>query len=206
VLDFGAGRGEWYEDDPVRYRRELQNFRGRCEHVEGCDIDDIVLQNPTVDSAAVFRPGEPLPYPDEAFDLIISRYVFEHVADPEWASSELRRILKPGGWICAVTPNKFGYVALAARLVPNRLHAFVLKKIQPHRKEKDVFPTVYLLNTPKAIRRNFGSWADVAYYRDSAVPSYHFGKPIVFRILQFVHWILPSFFGTGFFIFIRKRV
>jgi 2-polyprenyl-3-methyl-5-hydroxy-6-metoxy-1,4-benzoquinol methylase len=47
--------------------------------------------------------------------------VFEHIEDPEWLARELLRIVKPGGLIAAFTPNKFGYFAVAARMVPNRL-------------------------------------------------------------------------------------
>lgn len=205
VLDFGAGRGEWFQDDPVLYRRHLQNFRGRCTHVDGCDVDPAVLDNPTLDRALTFEPGGPLPYEDGRFDLVVSRYVFEHLPDPEWAARELLRVTRPGGWICAVTPNRFGYVALLSSLVPNRLHASVLKSVQPDRKSIDVFPTVYRLNTPAAVRRHFGAQADVHYYRESAVPSYHFCKPLIFRGLQFLHWLLPSFLGTGLYLFMRKR-
>ena len=205
VLDYGAGRGEWFHDDPVLYRRRLQNFRGRCAFVDGCDLDEAVLDNPTLDRGMVIKPGEPLPYEDDRFDLVVSRYVFEHVQDPEWTAAELLRVTRPGGWICAVTPNKLGYVALGSRLVPNRLHARLLRAIQPTRKEQDVFPTAYKLNTPAAIRRHFGAQADVYYYRDSAVPSYHLGKPLVFRGLQLLHRLLPPALGTGLFLFIRKR-
>lgn len=205
VLDFGAGRGEWFYDDPVRYRRLLQDFRGTCAHVDGCDVDPAVLGNPALHEAKVFTPGAALPYEDDRFDLIVSRYVFEHIEDPSWAASELLRITKPGGWICAATPNKYGYVALASRLMPNRLHATLLRRIQPHRKEADVFPTVYRLNTPSAIRHHFGHAADIFYYRDSAVPSYHFGNAIMFRLLQTLHRFLPTALGTGFYIFIRRR-
>ena len=46
VLDFGAGRGEHILDDVIEYRRRLCNLRGRCAHVEGCDVDEVVLTNP----------------------------------------------------------------------------------------------------------------------------------------------------------------
>lgn len=149
VLDFGAGRGEWYEDDPCHYRRWIQNFRGRCAHVDGCDVDLSVLENRTLDAAALLMPGAPLPYEDNRFDIVVSRYVFEHITNPTDVARELLRVTKPGGWICAITPNKWGYVAIAARMVPNQLHGAFLKFIQPHRKEEDVFPTAYRLNTPR---------------------------------------------------------
>jgi hypothetical protein len=76
--------------------------------------------------------------------------MFEHIEDPEWLARELLRIVKPRGLITAFTPNKFGYFAVAARMVPNRLHVGALSKIQPGRKAEDVFPTHYRLNTAAA--------------------------------------------------------
>jgi SAM-dependent methyltransferase len=205
LLDFGAGRGEFMDTDPSTYRVWLQNFRGRCAHVDGCDPDPVVLENPTLDAAAVVETGKPLPYPENRFDLIVSRYVFEHVDDPEWAARELLRVLKPGGWICAMTPNKWGYVALASRLIPNRLHARALSRVQPGRPSKDVFPTVYRLNRPSAIRRYFGHSADIYHYSTSAVPSYHFGSLPLMRLQQLLHRLTPPLFDVGLRFFIRKR-
>jgi SAM-dependent methyltransferase len=205
VLDFGAGRGEFMDADPSNYRVWLQNFRGRCSHVDGCDPDPVVLENPTLDTAAVIQIGQPLPYDDNRFDLIVSRYVFEHVADPRWAAKELLRVVKPGGWICAMTPNKWGYVALASRLVPNRMHSSALSRVQPGREAKDVFPTQYLLNRPADVRRHFGHAADVYHYSTSAVPSYHFDSLALMRLLQLVHRLTPPIFDVGLRFFIRKR-
>lgn len=205
VLDFGAGRGEFMDNDPSLYRRWLQNFRGRCAHVDGCDVDPVVTANPTLDAAAVIEPDAPLPYANDRFDLVVSRYVFEHLADPAWAARELLRVTRPGGWICAMTPNKWGYVALAARLVPNRHHARTLRKLQPGRKEMDVFPTVYRLNRPSAVRRHFGHAADVYHYSTSAVPSYNFGSAFLFWLLCIVHRLTPRAFDVGLRFFIHKR-
>jgi SAM-dependent methyltransferase len=205
LLDFGAGRGEFHFDEPVRYRRLLQEFRGRVAHVDGCDIDPAVLDNPTLDEAKLFSPGESLPYEDERFDIIVSRYVFEHIQNPDWAARELLRITKPGGWICAVTPNKWGYIALGARLMPNRLHRLLLRKLQPHRRDEDVFPTVYRLNRPRDVKRHFGAQADIYHYTNSAVPSYHFGNIAMFRILLLVHRLLPPALDLSLAFFIRKK-
>lgn len=205
VLDFGAGRGEFLETDPSSYRRWLQNFRGRCGHVDGCDPDPVVLTNPTLDAAAVIEMGKPLPYEDGRFDLIVARYVFEHVTDPEWVAQELLRVLKPGGWICVMTPNKWGYVALAAMLVPGRLHARALSRVQPGRPAEDVFPTAYRLNRPADIRRYFGQNADVYHYSTSGVPTYHLGSIVLFRLQQLLHRLTPPFLDVGLRFFIRKH-
>jgi SAM-dependent methyltransferase len=206
ILDFGAGRGECVETDPSAYRVWLQNFRGRCAHVDGCDLDPIVLQNPTLDAATIIESGKPLPYPDNRFDLIVSRYVFEHISDPQWAAAELIRVLKPGGWICAMTPNKWSYVAIAAMILPNRMHTRAVSLIQRGRPSKDVFPTKYKLNRPSSVRRYFGKSAEIYHYSTSAVPSYHFGNIVIMRFLQLVHRVTPPIFAVGLRFFIQKRV
>jgi SAM-dependent methyltransferase len=205
LLDFGAGRGEFMETDPSSYRRFLQNFRGRCAHVDGCDPDAAVLENPTLDTAKVIEDRNQLPYEDGRFDIIVARYVFEHIDSPEWAAKELLRVLKPGGWLCAMTPNRWGYVALASRLIPNRLHAGALSKIQPSRLERDVFPTVYKLNRPSAVRRWFGGSADIFWYSTSGVPSYHYGSKTLFNVFRLIHRLTPPMLDTGLRFFIRKH-
>lgn len=155
VLDFGAGRGWAVVDDPNRLRRRLANLKGACARVVGIDVDPAVRANPGLDEAVVIEPGDPLPFGSASFDLIVSDHVFEHLDDPVATASELDRVLKPAGWICARTPNRSGYIAIGARLVPNGLHARVLRRLQPGRQALDVFPTRYRLNTRAALRRHF---------------------------------------------------
>jgi SAM-dependent methyltransferase len=205
VLDFGAGRGEALVDDEVDYRRQLSNLQGRCAHLEGCDIDDVVLQNPFLDHAEVIRPGQPLPYSDERFDLIVARSVFEHIEHPEVTAAELLRVTKPGGLIAAVTPNKYGYIALAARLVPNDRHVEALAAIQPDRKPEDIFPTYYRVNTPTALKKVFGHAADVFVVHISSEPAYHFGHPLVYRVTKVLHKHLPTRLQPVLHVYIRKR-
>jgi SAM-dependent methyltransferase len=204
VLDFGAGRGEHILDNAIEYRRRLFNLRGRCAHVEGCDVDEVVLTNPFVDHAAVIEPGSPLPYPDNSFDIIYARSVFEHIDDPDLVAHELVRVVKPGGLIAALTPNKLGYIALAATMVPNRLHVRALSHIQPTRKSVDVFPTVYRLNTPRALRRAFGPHVDIHSVYVSGEPAYHFGSPLLYRIAKRLHKHLPDRLQPLLIVYIRK--
>lgn len=49
------------------------------------------------DADYVIEPGAPLPFSDDEFDLVISRFVLEHVADLERLLTEICRVLKPGG-------------------------------------------------------------------------------------------------------------
>lgn len=44
-------------------------------------------------------------YPDRYFDLVVIYHVIEHVADPLALLKEIRRILKPDGWLILGTPD-----------------------------------------------------------------------------------------------------
>ncbi|HSV56445.1 MAG TPA: class I SAM-dependent methyltransferase [Magnetospirillaceae bacterium] len=52
-------------------------------------------------------------YPDGRFDFVHSSHLLEHVPEPGDLLKEIHRILKPGGYCAAVTPNRAG---LQARL------------------------------------------------------------------------------------------
>lgn len=206
VLDFGAGRGGGVSEDTCHYRRRLRMIRGQVAKVVACDVDEAVLSNPGVDEAVVIVPDAPLPFPDASFDLIVSDFVFEHIADPKMVSEELRRVLKPGGWLCARTPNRYGLVSLATRLLPNRLHALLLRRVQPDRDEVDVFPTVFRLNSQRALTRWFPPDVfDHCSYRYEPEPSYFFGRRWLLVLLLFINRLLPALMKTNFFIFLRRR-
>lgn len=205
VLDYGAGRGAYIDGDRSPYRRALKILRGRVAEVVGCDIDAAVRDNPYLDRADVIRPGEPLPYEDGSFDLVIANWVFEHVERPEEVARELLRITKPGGWIAAATANRWGYVALIASLVPNRRHAAIRNRISPDVHVEDVFPTRYRMNTRARLRALFGRQAHLTVYTRSGEPAYHFNNAFIYRLAKLLHGALPSALATGLYMFARKR-
>jgi SAM-dependent methyltransferase len=204
VLDYGAGRGLIIEEDISPYRKDLKTLKGKVKRVVGCDVDPAILTNPYLDEAHVIELGRPLPFEDGHFDMVLSTYVFEHVTEPNFVADELMRVTKPGGWIVAVTPNKFGYVALAAMLVKNKLHVPVLKFIQPERKDIDTFPTFYKMNTKSAIRDLFKSASRIVIYPKFAEPTYHFNNYVVYWAFKLLHKLLPDGLGVSYFIFIQK--
>lgn len=203
VLDFGAGRGAWFHDDASRYRRELRDLRTAGAHVVAADIDETVRDNQSSDEQRVLEPGVPLPFADGEFDLVVADFVFEHLEYPGPVCAELRRVTRSGGWICARTANRWGYVTLASAMVPNSRHRQALRSIQPtSRKDVDIFPTAYRLNSMAQVREHFPG-CEVHHYYHSGEPAYHFDKVWVYRLLQALHKLLPDALQTGIAFFIR---
>ncbi len=155
VLNVGCGRGASAED-PDAQRRELQDLRTVAREVIGIDVDPAAAVNPTVGQFRLIE-SERWPVADAAFDLCFADWVLEHVSSPHAFFSEVSRVLKPGGMFFARTPNRYGYLALFACLIPNRWHAAVLRRVAPSRQEQDVFPTLYRCNTGRCLRRALSS-------------------------------------------------
>jgi SAM-dependent methyltransferase len=53
----------------------------------------------------VTEAEEPYPLPDESFDLIVAIAVLEHVTNVRLFASEVKRMLKPGGYFYAIIHN-----------------------------------------------------------------------------------------------------
>lgn len=205
LLNLGAGRGRAVLTDASPYRRKIQTLRGRVKKVIGIDIDDAVLSNPDVDEAHVIDPFGTWPLADASVDIILCDHVLEHVAEPAEFVREIKRVLKPGGWFCARTPVKWGYIGLGARLIPNSLHVALLKWLQPSRKAEDVFPVTYLMNSRAALTRHFDArnWKNCTY-GFNGVPSYHANNIVLFRLIQLWGWLMPRDLSAKLHVFIQK--
>lgn len=205
VLDLGAGRGQWAVDPMPATSRRLRGLRGRVAEVVGVDPDEVVLENPALDRAEVVPLGAPLPFEDGSFDLVIADHVLEHVdaADAAGFVSEVTRVLSPGGWFAARTPNKWGMIGIGARLVPNSWHVRALRRLQPTRKAEDVFPTRYAMNTRRALRRLF-TGHDVFVYAHTSEPTYFGSSPLAWRLGALLGRLTPPPLAPTLMIFVRR--
>jgi SAM-dependent methyltransferase len=206
VLDIGCGRGRGTED-PVLVRRRLRTLKGRCRRVIGIDTDPAAARNPGVDEFRSLSPsGGPWPVDDASIDLAVCVSVLEHVADPEHLFAECRRVLKFGGYLCLRTSNALSYSGLAARMIPNRYHPAIIRRIyETPRQEEDVFPTLHRCNTVfrvrQALRRN--GLEGCVYGYQSQPSSLAFSR--VFYALGIVHQHLaPGFLKPTIFAFARR--
>jgi len=117
VLDLGAGAGI----------ASHMNFRGIAAEVCGVDPDPRVLDNPFLDEG-IAGSGEAVPYPDSRFDIVFANNVLEHIADPVRVFKEVHRVLKPGGWFLAKTPNRYHYVSMIGRITPHWFHTLIARQ------------------------------------------------------------------------------
>jgi SAM-dependent methyltransferase len=205
ILDFGAGRGAGAED-PVPYRRELRSLRGKVKWVIGVDVDPVVLENPLLDEAHVLSENQ-IPLGESSVDLVLADYVFEHLENPVPTSREIARILKPGGWVCARTPNRWGYIGLGSALIPGSLQTRVVSKVQGSaRQREDIFPTRYRLNSFRHVEKYFSGVRFQNYtYAYNPEPAYFGTSQRVNSLIGYSLGLLPECLSAILMVFLRKR-
>jgi len=106
LLDVGCGTGEF-----------LSLCAPQFGHVEGCDISESMLRLPRSKGLTVRLQEFPrrIPYGNSEFDVVTANCVFHHVPDEDRITllSEIHRVLKPSGVLCAVEHNPFNPVTRA---------------------------------------------------------------------------------------------
>ena len=141
MLDAGCGSGRVFQ-----YHFDAHQ---RPELIVGIDVTTEPKGNGNIDAAARADLGA-LPFRDATFDIAISSHVAEHLTQPERVFGELSRVLKPGGRLLILTPNRWHYVTVSSALLP---HSFHLKFNQWRGVDAhDIFPVAYKANTAARMR------------------------------------------------------
>jgi SAM-dependent methyltransferase len=137
LLDLGCGDNT-----------QLARYRTPTREVWGADLQE----HPRLQHPRWFRQlgahGD-IPFGDETFDLVSACWVLEHIAAPTRFLREVNRVLRPGGWFVALTPNGRHYATWLIRLfdcLPHRLTQEIVYRLY-QRRHYDTFPTYYRLNT-----------------------------------------------------------
>jgi SAM-dependent methyltransferase len=88
----------------------------RTPSLVGADVSEVALERararlPGAELVLV-DPDEPVPFGDGSFDLVLCAETIEHVRDVQLLLSEVRRVLRPGGWLAVTTPAHSRLTAL----------------------------------------------------------------------------------------------
>ncbi|MCP4643246.1 MAG: class I SAM-dependent methyltransferase [bacterium] len=139
VLDAGCSRG-----DP-----DLPSVLN-AHHPVGCDADMAGLRGNAFMRDRVQTVLDRMAFADESFDAVVCKFVVEHLVDPSAVFSEFARVLKPGGALVVLTPNRWSIFVVGSRLVPYWLKQVVKSRLFGGH-EEDTFPTVYRANSATAL-------------------------------------------------------
>jgi SAM-dependent methyltransferase len=96
VLDVGCGVGMY-----------TAAFLRQTPRVFGVEIErERALEARERATGVVEAPGERLPFPNAAFDVVFSHEVLEHVTDDRACVAEMVRVTRPGGRLVVFVPNR----------------------------------------------------------------------------------------------------
>ena len=136
VLDAGCATGKFF----ATRRSNTNNYR-----VMGLDALHSVSQNSYVDFR-VCGDVNALPFADNSFHVIYTRWLVEHLQRPALAFREFYRVLKADGRLVLFTTNLLHYYGAAAKLTPHWFHLWFNQKVRGF-SDDDIFPTYYRANT-----------------------------------------------------------
>ncbi len=133
----------------------LQHLLGRVGRILGLDValrthpyDELLVGD--IQGSLALEPG--------SVNVVVAKFVFEHLARPDLAVQEIRRILAPGGSVIVLTPDvrypPYGVNFVLSRLLPQSLRMKLVAAITG-RPNPDIFPVHYRANTPRRLRRLF---------------------------------------------------
>lgn len=144
-LDVGCGR------TPFPSNPKLAGVLSqRCKTPIGVDPSATINDNTFVDTK-VMLPIEEFSSADR-FDLITMRTTAEHVEAPAAVAATLARLTNPGGCVVIYTVHRWSPIPVLTRFLLFSIH-HRLKSLVWKVRDTDSFPTVYRMNTRKALAR-----------------------------------------------------
>jgi SAM-dependent methyltransferase len=140
VLDAGCGR-----------LSALIAFRPRIERLVGVDIHEPEPKLPWLDEFQLADLcADPDAFPAASFDLVLSSFTVEHLADARSAMVNVRRWLRPGGTVVISTVNRDHPFVNAYLSLPSALRTPLQRAVKAS--AADAHPLVGTCNTPRLLR------------------------------------------------------
>jgi ubiquinone/menaquinone biosynthesis C-methylase UbiE len=106
VLEIGCGRGVF-----------ARHLAERGAELVAADFSPAAIRHAArrlegTSARAMVVDMQSMPFPDEAFDVVISQETLEHVPDPARALAELVRVTRRRGTLLVTTPNYLSLIGL----------------------------------------------------------------------------------------------
>lgn len=135
IVDIGCGRKAEF----------LHSLSSYVKTAYGIDLE---IHKTIVDGNMQIMHGdaEAIPLDDHSVDVITLIDVVEHLRNPTRVFLECERVLKPGGSLVLMTPNKFYPPILVGRALPHRIRKWANLRITGTHSE-ETYPSYYKANS-----------------------------------------------------------
>ena len=183
ILDLGCGENV-----------TLSDYRTPTREVWGTDF----CAHPDLKHAEWFLPlctDGTLPFADNAFDVVTSFMVMEHVETPNRFFGEIARVLKPNGIYVGQSIHSLHYVTWVRRLFDLVPHGWVQRLVKRlyGREEHDTFPTCYRLNRRGALAEAAKTTGlDWVGWQSYASQGYFYFSPLFLHAAVLFDWTLEK--------------
>jgi len=121
---------------------------GLHAHSLGIDIDQESLSRNRQVMHRVCASCYSLPLKARSVDMVVCRWLFEHLESPEEALREFGRVLRIGGFLYVKTPNLMNYAMVVSKVTPTTFHNLFRSAAGGH----DNIPTFYRANTRRKLK------------------------------------------------------
>lgn len=187
VLDLGCGR-----------TGGIERFWRRAKLAVGVDPDLASLAARPGGMPVMQAGGEKLPFASESFDMVVSVWVVEHLAQPVKVFAEVARVLKPLGHFIFLTPNALNPLVMGNRV--GQLAPWLQRRLVASvygRDGSDTFAVRYRANTRWKIKQIASATGfAIAELNVIADPTYVAFNPLLFKAAVIGERVLPAGLGV----------
>jgi SAM-dependent methyltransferase len=187
VLDLGCGR-----------TGGMERFWHEARTAVGIDPDLASLAARKGGMPVLQADGEKLPFANETFDMVVSVWVVEHLAEPRKVFAEVARVLKPLGHFIFLTPNALNPLVMGNRVgqLAPRLQKQLVANVYG-RDGSDTFAVRYRANTSWRLKQMATATGfAVAEMKVMTDPTYLAFNALMFKAAMFSDRLLPRGMGV----------